>query len=105
LGKLRALGPLTGLTDIARVKAAMIRSARPVILLADSSKWGHTTFAKIAPLLEIDVLVTDSGLPESERKAFAVFARHYQKVEESTDNLEIGGDPIRHPIRPTILSG
>ena len=59
IGKLRALGPLTGLTDIARVKAAMIRSARPVILLADSSKWGHTTFGKIAPLLEIDVLVTD----------------------------------------------
>jgi hypothetical protein len=22
-----------------------------------------------------------------------------------TDYLEIGGDPIRHPIRPTILSG
>jgi DeoR/GlpR family transcriptional regulator of sugar metabolism len=49
--------------DIARVKAAMIRSARRVILLADSSKWGNSAFAKIAPLGEIDILITDSGLP------------------------------------------
>jgi DeoR/GlpR family transcriptional regulator of sugar metabolism len=54
--------------DIARVKAAMVRSARRVILLADSSKWGHSAFAKIIPLGEIDVLITDSGLsPEAQK--------------------------------------
>jgi len=67
----------TGLTDIsldvARVKAAMIRSARRIILLADSSKWGLTTFAKIAPLAEIDVLITDDGLSEEARKAIRQF--------------------------------
>jgi DeoR family transcriptional regulator, aga operon transcriptional repressor len=67
----------TGLTDIsldvARVKAAMIRSARRIILLADSSKWGLSTFAKIAPLAEIDVLITDDGLSEEARKAIRQF--------------------------------
>lgn len=67
----------TGLTDVsldvARVKAAMIRSARRIILLADSSKWGNSTFAKIASLSEIDVLITDDGLPEEARKAIHRF--------------------------------
>jgi DeoR family transcriptional regulator, aga operon transcriptional repressor len=59
--------------DIARVKAAMIRSARRVILLADSSKWGNSAFAKIAPLGEIDVLITDSGLSSDTQKLIQRF--------------------------------
>jgi len=75
---------LTGLTDVsvdvARVKAAMIRSARQVILLADSSKWGQSMFAKIAALAELDVLVTDSGLPESAREATRRFGIELMEV-------------------------
>ena len=67
----------TGLTDVsldvARVKAAMIRSARRTILLADSSKWGNSTFAKIASLAEIDIIITDDGLSEKARKAIRRF--------------------------------
>jgi len=67
----------TGLTDVsldvARVKAAMIRSARRIILLADSSKWGNSTFAKIASLKEIDILITDNGLSDKARKAIRRF--------------------------------
>ncbi len=59
--------------DIARVKAAMIRSARRVILLADSSKWGNSAFAKIAPLGEIDVLITDRGLSLEAQKIIQRF--------------------------------
>jgi DeoR family transcriptional regulator of aga operon len=59
--------------DIARVKAAMIRSARQVILLADSSKWGRSAFAKIAPLSEIDILISDDALPEKACKAIRRF--------------------------------
>jgi DeoR family transcriptional regulator, aga operon transcriptional repressor len=59
--------------DIARVKAAMIRSARRVILLADSSKWDNSAFAKIAPLGEIDVLITDSGLSRDAQKLIRRF--------------------------------
>jgi DeoR family transcriptional regulator, aga operon transcriptional repressor len=59
--------------DIARVKAAMIRSARRVILLADSSKWGKSAFAKIAPLGEIDLLITDSGVSRDVERAIQRF--------------------------------
>jgi DeoR/GlpR family transcriptional regulator of sugar metabolism len=67
----------SGLTDVsldvARVKAAMIQSARRIILLADSSKWGLSMFAKIGPLAEIDMLITDDGLTEVARKAIRQF--------------------------------
>jgi DeoR/GlpR family transcriptional regulator of sugar metabolism len=53
-----------GLTDFnlddARVKLAAIRSARRRIVLADSTKIGRVTFATIAPLTDVDVLVTDA---------------------------------------------
>ncbi|MBI2941806.1 MAG: DeoR/GlpR transcriptional regulator [Chloroflexi bacterium] len=60
-----------GLTDtsleVAQVKRAMMQAARQVILLADSSKWGHVDFARVAPLRAVQTLVTDSGLPSEAR--------------------------------------
>ena len=60
-----------GLTDttleIAQVKRAMIKAAKQVILLADSAKWNHTGFIKVAQLAEIDVLISDEKLPETAR--------------------------------------
>jgi DeoR family transcriptional regulator, aga operon transcriptional repressor len=67
--------------DIARVKAAMIRSARRVILLADSSKWGKSAFAKIAPLGEIDVLITDSGISKDAERAIQRFGIEVMRVD------------------------
>lgn len=62
-----------GLTDttleIAQVKRAMIRAAREVILLTDSTKWAHAGFIKVAPLSEIDVIITDSNLSAEARAA------------------------------------
>lgn len=62
-----------GLTDttpeIAQVKRAMIRAARRVILLVDSSKWGCSGFSKVAPLTELDTIITDSALPTEARAA------------------------------------
>ncbi len=56
-----------GVTDasaeVAGVKRKMIKAAQRVILVADSSKWGQVAFAKVVPLSDIDVIVTDSGLP------------------------------------------
>jgi DeoR/GlpR family transcriptional regulator of sugar metabolism len=46
------------------VKQAMIANAGQVIVLADSSKFGETCFALIAPLDVMDVLITDSGAPQ-----------------------------------------
>ncbi len=60
-----------GLTDtsieIAQVKRAMIRAARQVILLTDSSKWGRTGFYKVAPFSTMHTIVSDTNLPREPR--------------------------------------
>jgi DeoR family fructose operon transcriptional repressor len=43
--------------------AAMMESARRVIVLADSAKFGATVLAHIAPLARVHVLVTDANPP------------------------------------------
>jgi DeoR family transcriptional regulator, fructose operon transcriptional repressor len=42
---------------------AMICAARRTIILADASKFGHSSFAHIAPLGRIQILVTDEAPP------------------------------------------
>jgi len=55
-----------GLTEFnledALVKQAMLKSAKEVILVADSSKFGKLAFAAVAPLRLVNRLVTDTGL-------------------------------------------
>jgi DeoR family transcriptional regulator of aga operon len=69
----QALDLESGLTDttleIAQVKRAMIKAARQVFLLADSSKWDQTGFIKVAQLEEIDALISDEKFPASARTA------------------------------------
>ena len=69
---IHAVEPEVGLTDVlmevAQVKKAMIRAAKQVILLADSSKWGKSAFVKIMPLSAVHVVITDSNLPEETQK-------------------------------------
>jgi DeoR family transcriptional regulator of aga operon len=58
--------------DVARLKRAIVSAAREVILLADSSKWSDCeALAKVVSLSDIDILVTDSGLPEALRDQIA----------------------------------
>jgi len=45
------------------VKRAMIKAAKEVILVADSSKYGYVAFAQIAPLRAVHRIVTDDRLP------------------------------------------
>ncbi|GAA2012924.1 DeoR/GlpR family DNA-binding transcription regulator [Microbacterium ulmi] len=51
--------------DEAAVKAAIVRSARRVVLVADSEKLGRELLVSFAPLSAIDVLVTDAE-PDAE---------------------------------------
>ena len=44
-----------------------------LIVVTDSSKWGNSNFPKVASLADIDVLVTDPGLPDEGRKAIRRF--------------------------------
>lgn len=48
----------------AAVKRAMVGSARRVVLIADSSKYGARYFARFATLDQVDVVVTDTGLSD-----------------------------------------
>ncbi len=68
----QAMDAEQGLTDstmeIAEVKRAMIRAARQVVLVTDSSKWGRTSLTRVAALDEIDILVTDHDLPVEARE-------------------------------------
>ena len=48
--------------DEAAVFRAMVRQAKQVIVLADSSKVGMISPALICPVAEIDFLITDSGI-------------------------------------------
>jgi DeoR family fructose operon transcriptional repressor len=49
----------------AAVKRALVTAARRTVVLADHTKLGRADFAQVAPLEQVDTLVTDSGvLPE-----------------------------------------
>jgi DeoR family transcriptional regulator, fructose operon transcriptional repressor len=50
------------------VKRIMISSAKEVIVLADSTKFGHVAFAQIASFNQINILVTDAEPPELIKK-------------------------------------
>jgi DeoR/GlpR family transcriptional regulator of sugar metabolism len=49
------------------IKQAMIHSAREVILLADHTSFGEEAGIQVAPLTEVDKLITDDALPPSTR--------------------------------------
>lgn len=53
----------------AAVNAALVRAARRVVVVTDSSKLGARAFAKICDLSQVDEIVTDSGAPGSVRSA------------------------------------
>jgi DeoR family fructose operon transcriptional repressor len=53
----------------AAIKRVMLASARHRILLADHSKVGAVSLCKHADLSDIDLFITDSGLPDTEQKA------------------------------------
>ncbi|GAA1310299.1 DeoR family transcriptional regulator [Planotetraspora silvatica] len=50
--------------EVARLKRAIASSAREVVLLADSSKWGRSGLAKVVRLTEVSMVITDSGIDD-----------------------------------------
>lgn len=57
--------------EVANLKRAMIRAARQVILLADSTKWSvrRPAKAKVAPLSAVHTVITDEGMDADIRGA------------------------------------
>ena len=46
----------------------MMKSCTQTVVLADSSKFGRRGFGKIGNVEDIDIIVTDSGIPSTMRK-------------------------------------
>jgi DeoR/GlpR family transcriptional regulator of sugar metabolism len=57
---------ITNMTFVeVEVKRAMVAAAREVVVVADSSKFGHRALAPVCGLDEIDVIVTDDALDQA----------------------------------------
>lgn len=56
-------------TDIreAELNKVMMRAAQKVIVLADSSKFMRRGFSKIADINDVDLIITDEGIPDAIR--------------------------------------
>jgi DeoR/GlpR family transcriptional regulator of sugar metabolism len=69
------LDPQAGLTTPnlaeSQTNRALVRAAGEVVVVADHTKWGTVGLVSFARLDEVDVLVTDAGLPEEDRTAAA----------------------------------
>ena len=46
----------------------MIEISKKVIVVSDSSKFQRRSFVKIAPIDKIDVIITDKGIPETDKQ-------------------------------------
>lgn len=57
----------------AETNRALVASARRVIAVADHTKWGLTGLAGFARLSDVDLWITDAGLPADARETAAEF--------------------------------
>ena len=53
---------------LVQAERRMIEQAQQVVLLADSGKFGQQALARLGGLDEVDVVVSDAGLPEEQRE-------------------------------------
>ena len=63
-----AYGLSTPNVEEAHLNRVMMAISKQVIVVADSSKFHKRSFAFIAPISDIDILVTDSGIPTDDQK-------------------------------------
>lgn len=52
----------------AHLNRIMISIAKQIIVVTDSSKFQKRSFAFIAPISDIDIVITDTGIPEEDKK-------------------------------------
>ncbi|MFI8996668.1 DeoR/GlpR family DNA-binding transcription regulator [Streptomyces sp. NPDC053542] len=66
-----------------------VRSARRVVVVADHTKWGTVGLSSFASLDQVDVLVTDPGLPAHVRAEFAELPPRLVVAGEPEDDADI----------------
>jgi DeoR family transcriptional regulator, fructose operon transcriptional repressor len=71
VGGITVSGLSTTLLVEAEMIRAMIESARRTIVLADASKFGHSSFVQIVSLENVEILVTDEPPPDEVGQALA----------------------------------
>ncbi len=73
-------GLSTHLVDGAEVVRTMSKQADRTVVLADSSKYDKRGFVHVLPLEEIDILITDTGLPERVAEEIAALGVEVRRV-------------------------
>lgn len=76
----------------AETNRAMIASARRLVVLADSTKWGVVGLSSMAALSDASVVVTDAGLPSGARRALTEEVDELVVVEP--DRATVSGDGV-----------
>ena len=74
----------------AQTNRALINSAREVVVLADSTKWGIVGLADFGPLSTADVLITDSGLPPAAHDILAEAVGDLIVVDVAAESPAVG---------------
>ena len=66
----------------AEINRAMMQTAQKTIVLADSTKFERRGFAKISNIEDVDMIITDSRLPETTRQQIEAIGIDIVTVEE-----------------------
>lgn len=73
---------------LVETERAMINAAEQLIIVADSTKFGHTSLALSCDLTEIDILVTDSDVPSEWKERLEQAEIQLIVAQTSGANLE-----------------
>jgi len=91
-----------GITNVTfvevEVKRAMMSAARQVVVVTDSSKFEHRALAPVCELDDVDLIVTDDGLPPATRALYGE-RLHCVPVEGDAEE-EAPDNPTRWARRP-----
>lgn len=94
-------GGLTTHDDVeAGTNHTMIERAQQVICVADGSKIGVVTLARLAELSDVDMLITDSSADPAELARIRAAGVRVVVVETDTSPETQNGRPGKHPDRP-----
>ncbi len=88
----------------AATNQALLARATQLTVLADHTKWGVVGLARIAALDEVDVLVTDSGLPDDARRVLTTQVGRLLLAPDDHPRAA-GSPPPTNPPAPTPEPG
>ncbi len=66
-------GITCGTNEEALLTRQIMKSAKKTVILSDSSKFGKRGFSRICPMPDIDILITDNGIPQEARRRIEDF--------------------------------